>query len=234
MIHFWPNGLIREAQMSATIAVQDDFEAQELRVFAGRVKDANQARRLLAIAAIWTGWIARRRRASAAWIVRRFATTEPQAPAPDPFNPANLRFSQSFVETAGVKKLLTTVPVRKPSPQDFVRVHSDPAYRENFPIIELKDEREEYIVVVDLVPALIGEFVTKTLFTAINRQGTVFFWPVRLPSPDGKNLDWWRSGREAAELAMKSWIRVRANMNLGAYDIFTRRYNEPSNDLGPS
>ena len=147
-------------------------------------------------------------------------TTEQQASTPDPFNPTNLRLSQSFVETAGVKKLLTTVPVRKPSPQDFVRVHPDPAYRENFPIIELKDERVEYIVVAELVPALVGEFVTKTLFTAINRQGTVFFWPVRLPSPDGKNLDWWRSSREAAELAMKSWIRVRANMNLGAYDIF--------------
>ena len=147
-------------------------------------------------------------------------TTEQQASTPDPFNPTNLRLSQSFVETAGVKKLLTTIPVRKPSPQDFVRVHPDPAYRENFPIIDLKDDREEYIVVADLVPLLIGEFVTKTLFTAINRQGTVFFWPVRLPSPDGKNLDWWRSSREAAELAMKSWIRVRANMNLGAYDIF--------------
>jgi hypothetical protein len=146
--------------------------------------------------------------------------TEQQASTPDPFDPTNLRLSQSFVETAGVKKLLTTIPVRKPSPQDFVRVHPDSAYRENFPIIELKDEREEYIVVADLVPALVGEFVTKTLFTAINRQATVFFWPVRLPSPDGKNLDWWRSGREAAELAMKSWIRVRANMNLGAYDIF--------------
>jgi hypothetical protein len=146
--------------------------------------------------------------------------TEQQASTPDPFDPTNLRLSQSFVETAGVKKLLTTIPVRKPSPQDFVRVHPDSAYRENFPIIELKDEREEYIVVADLVPAQVGEFVTKTLFTAINRQGTVFFWPVRLPSPDGKNLDWWRSGREAAELAMKSWIRVRANMNLGAYDIF--------------
>ena len=139
---------------------------------------------------------------------------------PDPFDPAKLRLSQSFVETAGVKKLLTTVPVRKPNPQDFVRVHPEPEFRENFPIIELKDEREEYIVVTDLVPALTDEFVTKTLFTAINRQGTVFFWPVRLPSPDGKNLDWWRSSREAAELAMKSWIRVRANMNLGAYDIF--------------
>jgi hypothetical protein len=147
-------------------------------------------------------------------------TAKASPPTPDPFDPANLRLSQSFVETAGVKKLLTTVPVRKPGSQDFVRVRPEPEYRENFPIIELKEEREEYIVVQGLVPALTGEFVTKTLFTTVNRQGTVFFWPVRLPLPDGKNLDWWRSGREAAELAMKSWIRVRANMNLGAYDIF--------------
>ena len=138
----------------------------------------------------------------------------------DPFDPANLRLSQSFTETVGVKKLLTTIPVRKPSPQEFVRVHPAPEYRENFPIIELKDEREEYIVTNSLVPELIGEFVTKTLFTAINRQGTVFFWPVRLPNPDGKDLDWWRSAREAAELAMNDWVRVKANMNLGAYDIF--------------
>src|SRR5262249_27720641 len=147
-------------------------------------------------------------------------TTEPQAPAPDPFDPANLRLSQSFVETAGVKKLLTTVPVRKPSAQDFVRVHPDSAYRENFPMIELKDEREEYIVVADLVPELIGEFVTKTLFTTINRQGTVFLWPVRLPSADGKDMNWWRSGREAAALAVYDWVRVKPNMNLGAYEIY--------------
>ena len=138
----------------------------------------------------------------------------------DPFDPANLRLSQSFTETVAVKKLLTTVPVRKPSPQDFVRVHPGPEYRDNFPIIELKDEREEYIVTASLVPELTGEFVTKTLFLATNRQGTQFFWPVRLPSPDGKDLDWWRSGREAAELAMQGWVRVKANMNLGAYDIF--------------
>jgi hypothetical protein len=140
--------------------------------------------------------------------------------APDPFDPANLRLDQSFTETVGVKKLRLTIPVRKPSPQDFVRVHPDPTYRENFPIIELKDEREEYIVTAALVPELGNEFVTKTLFTAINRQGTLFLWPVRLPPPDGKNLEWWRSAREAAEMAMSSWVRVKANMNMGAYDIF--------------
>lgn len=138
----------------------------------------------------------------------------------NPFDPENLRLSQSFGETVGVKKLLTTVPVRKPSPQDFVRVHPSAEYRDNFPILELKDEREEFIVTARLVPELAGEFFTKTLFLAINRQGTVFFWPVRLPSPEGKMLDWWRSAREAAELAMQYWVRIRANMNLGAYDIY--------------
>ena len=146
-------------------------------------------------------------------------TTEQQASTPDPFDPTNLRLSQSFVETAGVKKLLTTIPVRRPSPQEFVRVHPSAEYRENFPIIELKDERE-YIVTASLVPELIGEFVIKTLYLAINRQGTLSFWPVRLPGPDGKDMNWWKSAREAAVLAMKDWVRVKANMNLGAYDIF--------------
>ena len=41
--------------MSAAIAVRDDFEAEELRRLAGSVKDANQARRLLAIAAVYDG-----------------------------------------------------------------------------------------------------------------------------------------------------------------------------------
>jgi hypothetical protein len=138
----------------------------------------------------------------------------------DPFDPANLRLSQSFTETVGVKKLVTTVPVRKPGPQDFVRVHPSREYREDFPIIELKDEREEYIVTAALVPELAGEFVTKTLYLAINRQGTLFFWPVRLPSPDGKDMNWWRSAREAAALATRDWVRVKPNMNLGAYEIF--------------
>jgi transposase len=41
--------------MSAAISVRDDFEADELRCMARSVKDANQARRLLAIAAVYEG-----------------------------------------------------------------------------------------------------------------------------------------------------------------------------------
>jgi len=41
--------------MSAAIPLRGDCDAFELRVLAGRVKDANQARRLLAIAAVYEG-----------------------------------------------------------------------------------------------------------------------------------------------------------------------------------
>jgi hypothetical protein len=140
--------------------------------------------------------------------------------AADPFDLDNLRLSQSFTETASVRKLLKTVPVHKPNPQDFVRVHPSPDYRMSAPVIELKDEREEYIVIKELVPELVGEFVSKTLFTAINRQGVTFLWPVRLPDPEGREMEWWRSMREAADLAMTQWVRVKANKHLGAYEMF--------------
>jgi len=144
-------------------------------------------------------------------------TAKPEIP--DPFDLASLRLNPSFTETAGVKKLRTTVPARKPSAQDFVRVCADPAYRENFAFIELKDDREDFLIHPCVVPQLVGEVVFKTIYTAINRQGTVFLWPVRLPSPDDKQNAWWQSAREAAERAMTTWLRVKANMNLGAYEM---------------
>ena len=32
-------------------------------------------------------------------------------------------------------------------------------------------------------------------------------------------MEWWRSAREAAELAIGSWVRLKANTALGAYEI---------------
>ena len=147
-------------------------------------------------------------------------TTPTTATPPDPFDLSSLRLNPSFLETAGVKKLIKTVPVRKPGKQDFIRVRPEPEYRENFAMIDLKDDREDYIVRPEILPELAGEVVLKTLFTAINRQGVVFLWPVRLPAPDDRKTSAWsQSAREAAEMAMTRWVRMRSNMNLGAYDI---------------
>ena len=61
--------------------------------------------------------------------------TTSAAELPDPFDLASLRLSQNFTESAGVKKLLRTVPVHKPNAQDFVHVHPGEEYRADFPIL---------------------------------------------------------------------------------------------------
>ena len=131
--------------------------------------------------------------------LKAFLPVEGQAPEamPDPFDLQSLALSQDFTETAGVKKLLRTIPVRKPNPQDFVRVHPDPEYRGNFWAVDLKDDRETFLVRPEIAPELAGELVTRTIYTAINRQGVLFLWPVPVATADGKQLEWWRSMREA-------------------------------------
>lgn len=137
----------------------------------------------------------------------------------DPFDLEQLRVNQDFLETTNVKKLLTTVPVRKPNAQDFVRVHPGQNYRQMVAVLELKEEREIYAVNLKLVPELQTECYVINLFTAINRQGVVFLWPVRVPS-DGRSNDWHTSAATAAQQAMQGWIRMRSNMSLRAYEIF--------------
>jgi hypothetical protein len=148
---------------------------------------------------------------------------------PNPFDPANLRLSQDFSAQLGVKKALLTVPVRKPDKAWFVRVHPDEGYRLQTAVLELKEERETYLVAQPLWPELAAEatFSPRLLLTAINRQGVLFLWPIRLPGPDGKIDDWNRSALEAAQLAQDQWVRVTANMPLGAYDVFVATGQHP-------
>ena len=155
---------------------------------------------------------------------QRSATAD-LAAVPSPFTPDNLRLSQAFAETVGVTKLLMTVPTRKPGAQEFVRVHPGPEYRENFPLLELKDEREVYLVTAELAPELAGEVFGATLFTAINRQGTLFFWPVRLPSADGKDLEWWRSAREAPPWRWKIGSRQSQHEPRRIRDLRSREHH---------
>jgi hypothetical protein len=143
---------------------------------------------------------------------------EPEA---DPFDLASLRLSQDFASAVGVKRLITTIPVKKPSREWFVRTHPDPAFRLQTAVLELKEDREIYLVSPSLRPELASEttFSPRLLVTSISRQGVLFLWPVKLPGPDGKIDSWSRSSLDAADEAKSRWVRVTANMHLGAYDI---------------
>jgi hypothetical protein len=138
----------------------------------------------------------------------------------DPFDPEALRLSQDFAALADVKPILATVPVRKPNKQDYVRVHPSEAYQLTTALLELKDERENYLVAPDLRHELFGELVPVTIFTAITRQGVVFLWSCRLPDETGRSNPWHDSALEAAERAKNKWTRIAADMSLGAYRIW--------------
>jgi hypothetical protein len=145
--------------------------------------------------------------------------TNPTSSEIDLFDPARLRLAQDFA-TTGVKKLLTTVPVRKPNRQAFVRVRGGEGWRLVAPVLELRDEGETYMVDPSVRDELALETTPKILFTAIDRQGVLFLWPVRLPRSDGRWDNWSRSAQIAAEKAEHKWVRVVANLDLGAYEVF--------------
>ncbi len=94
-------------------------------------------------------------------------------------------------------------------------------------MLELKEERETYLVAPDLRHELFGELVPVTIFTAINRQGVVFLWPCRLPDETGRSNSWHESALEAVERAKSTWTRVAADMSLGAYRIWEARGDLP-------
>ena len=140
---------------------------------------------------------------------------------------AKLRLSQNFSDVGGVKKALLTIPVRKPSRQEFVRVHPSEDMCIQTAVLQLKEEGETYIVHPDLWTEIPGEIIPTSLATAITRQGVLFIWPHRLPSDDGKQNRWHQSALEAANMAKDQWIRIAANMSLGAYDVFVATGNLP-------
>ena len=70
----------------------------------------------------------------------RAAGSNSAKPEADPFDLNSLRLSQDFASAVGVKKLIMTVPVRKPSKEWFIRTHPDPDYRLPTAVLELKED----------------------------------------------------------------------------------------------
>jgi len=69
-----------------------------------------------------------------------------EKPLPGGLDPEKLRLSQDFGEMTGVKKLITTVPVRWLHRQYFIRVHPDEGYSLRAATLEVDEDRDVYVV----------------------------------------------------------------------------------------
>ncbi len=140
-------------------------------------------------------------------------------------NLEELKLPQDFASEVGIKKMLTTIPVKRPDKQKFIRVKPEPSYRMTVATIEVKEENETFIIHPQILSALKGEYNVRLLVVAITRQRVLFVWPLGLPGPDGKDNAWHRSAREAAEHAQRTWVRLVANRELGAYEVYEAEGN---------
>lgn len=146
----------------------------------------------------------------------------------DPFSPENLRLAPGTQAGAiGVKRKFVTIKVGKPNKQEFVRVHPAEQFRLDTAMIEDRVNQESYLVSPTLLAELPDFLVAVRLCLAINRHGSPFLWPAKLPDPNGRQMDWHSSMLEAQEIATKSWVRVQADMSAGSYAVFEAVGNLP-------
>lgn len=129
------------------------------------------------------------------------------------------RVPANFNAIGGIKKVIASVPAKKPGTQTYFRVHPDKAWQMEALILQLKEDGENYVVSTDLFGELSNECRLKVLYTYVTREGNVGVWPVNMPGEDGRLDPWSESAHAAAKHAQSHWVRLVANRNLGAYDV---------------
>jgi hypothetical protein len=113
--------------------------------------------------------------------------------------------------------------VRKPAKTEFFRVHPDPSMSLACTLFIDDEERESHFVVPAARQALSGHLKPVLLVTCMSRQNVTFIWPVPLPTDEGRGggyRSWGETARQAADLARGCWLRMQADLSLGAYRIY--------------
>jgi hypothetical protein len=158
------------------------------------------------------------------------SSTPPERPAaPDPFDPESLRLGTDYSEGLGVRKVISTIPNRKPNKSEWFRVRPGDEWRVETAVLELEKgvERSTYLVAQSLRADLSGEITPAMLLTCVNRAGDLFLWRVKLPGPDGRSNTWTDSALQIAKAAETTWCRMVSDMNNGIYTHFEPRHDLP-------
>ena len=137
---------------------------------------------------------------------------------PNPFDPERFRISPNSGSGNITRKLITTIPVRKPKKQAFVRCNSADANRAECGLLTIEGDDRPYIVYPEIAHLAGNELKTVQLRLAIDRQGNNFLWPVPLPPTDGPENTYNQSHRQIADLAETTWLRMSSNRTIAAYE----------------
>jgi hypothetical protein len=114
------------------------------------------------------------------------------------------------------EKVLTSLPVRKPKRDEWVRLHPEIHAR----VYVYESENSWYVVLPDVIEPLLDVVRYVEISLAVNYSGTPFAWPVPVPTeskPHRAHL----TAFGGAEQARREWIRI--SWGDGEYDIYRRK-----------
>lgn len=120
-------------------------------------------------------------------------------------------------EVVPSEKVLTSLEVRKPKRDEWVRLHSEIHARVH--AYDPKDNRSWFVVLPEVVEPLLDVLRYVQMSLAVNYAGTLFIWPVPIPTerhPHQAHI----SALAAAEQAMQEWIRI--SWGGSDYDVYRR------------
>lgn len=155
-------------------------------------------------------------------------TTEPKLQAvpddPDPYNPD--AFRMDVLPDIATEKILTAVPVRKPKRDEFFRVRPEDDYTRDIYVLQWEEgtDRITYLVQRDVMDMVPDRLIPVRLFTCVNKRGTTFLWPCKLPTVDNeRGRRWAETALVAAEKARTLWCKLYGDMDLGGYQVLVAK-----------
>jgi hypothetical protein len=135
------------------------------------------------------------------------------------------RITPNYGETLGSRKLLSVVPVGRPTKGKFFRASPDPANAIDVFVLEDKVDSTFHLVSPQ-VAELLGDLVrATTLHLAIDRADNPFLIPVPFPTENGQRNPWHESLLRAIQVAREQWVRLMADKSVGIYQVYVAQGN---------
>jgi hypothetical protein len=131
----------------------------------------------------------------------------------------------SSTEVIAAKEVVTTILVRRPKKNEFVRVQETTFTTFLYQDV---DEGAYYFIEPAMRPHFITGTVIKVLVPAVNQLGLPFIWPV--PADDGqtsRNNSWNESHRGAYQQAKTKWTKMVSDRMARQYRVYEAGGNLP-------
>ncbi len=123
-----------------------------------------------------------------------------------------------------MERISSSIPVRKPYKDEYVRTRTDPGWEGNLPIFVHRGAaggEETFLVMPEAQMYLQEQKLLRRvqMFTLITQSGVMFLMPIPLPAADGSTNPY-NDGKLAGVTEAKTrWVRMVANTATNGYDI---------------